>query len=123
MLDGSAHAAPVSISSAEHYVWGGDCEGWHLLKRDELSVIQERVPPGRREVKHYHSMSRQFFYILDGEAAMVIGDEQVRLKKGEGVEVPPGLPHQFRNESGADTIFIVISCPKSHGDRVNVEPS
>jgi hypothetical protein len=36
----------VSLENAEHYNWGGACDGWHLLKSAALSVIQESVPPG-----------------------------------------------------------------------------
>ena len=110
---------PISTSNAEHYTWGGDCDGWHLLRRDDLSVIQERVPPGRAEVRHYHNLSRQFFYILEGTGTMAIGEETVTLHKGEGIEIPPQVPHQFRNESEEDVVFLVVSAPKSHGDRVN----
>jgi len=110
---------PISTSNAEHYTWGGDCDGWHLLRRDDLSVIQERVPPGRAEVRHYHNLSRQFFYILEGIGTMVIGEETVTLRKGEGIEIPPQVPHQFRNESREDVVFLVVSAPKSHGDRVS----
>ena len=39
----------ISIENAEHYIWGEINDGWHLLKRDDMSVIQERVPP---QVKH-----------------------------------------------------------------------
>ena len=89
---------PVSIANAEHYLWGEHSDGWHLLKRDDVSVIQERVPAGKAELMHYHKISRQFFYILEGEG-------QIRLE----------------NDSGIDVIFLVISVPKSHGDRINVE--
>lgn len=78
---------PISTSNAEHYIWGGDCDGWHLLQSDDLSVIQERVPPGRSEVRHYHNLSRQFFYILEGTGTMNIGEETVSLHKGEGIEI------------------------------------
>ena len=37
----------VSKKNAEHYVWGGDCDGWYLVKNDSLNVIEERLPPGR----------------------------------------------------------------------------
>lgn len=108
---------PVSTSNAEHYLWGGGCDGWHLLHRDDMSVIQERVPPGRSEVRHYHNLSRQFFYILAGTGTMIIGEETVTLHKNEGIEIPPQVPHQFRNESEEDVVFLVVSAPKSHGDR------
>ena len=56
----------VSIENAEHYIWGDICDGWHLLKREDISIIQERVPPGATEAMHYHNTARQFFYILEG---------------------------------------------------------
>lgn len=36
---------------------------------------------------------------------------------GEGLHVPPGAAHQMRNESGVEVGFLVVSSPKSHGDR------
>jgi mannose-6-phosphate isomerase-like protein (cupin superfamily) len=112
---------PVSISKAEHYTWGEGCDGWHLLKRDDVSVIQERVPPGKAEATHYHNVARQFFHILAGTGTMQVQDEIITLNKGEGIEIPPGVPHQFRNDSEEEVSFLVISVPKSHGDRVNLD--
>jgi len=112
---------PTSISHAEHYVWGDACDGWHLLKRDDLSVIQERIPAGAGEVMHYHTSSRQFFYILEGAASLRIEDRAFQLQTGDSLEVPPRVPHQIRNDSIRDLAILVISMPPSHGDRVNVE--
>ena len=108
----------VSILNAEHYLWGGACDGWHLLKRADVSVIQERVPAGSAEEMHYHQTARQFFFILEGRGTMVFKDHSVSLQKGEGLETPPGVPHQFSNLSDSDVIFLVISVPQSHGDRI-----
>jgi mannose-6-phosphate isomerase-like protein (cupin superfamily) len=110
----------ISTDNVEHYHWGDGCDGWHLLKRDDLSVIQERVPPGKFEVKHLHRKARQFFYILSGEATMIIGDERLALKASEGIEIPPNAIHQFRNDSNEDVVFLVVSSPQSHGDRENI---
>lgn len=111
---------PRSTGNAEHYIWGDECDGWHLVKRDDLSVIQERVPPGKSERKHYHTKARQFFYILQGTATLEVGDETATLNAREGIEIPPAIPHRLRNESHEDLVFLVISAPKSHGDRVNI---
>ena len=110
----------ISIENAEHYIWGEVCDGWHLLKRHELSIIQERVPAGGAEVMHYHTKSRQFFYILEGEAAIVFEDHVVVLTKGQGIEIAPQVKHQFANQSNEDVYFLVISVPSTHGDRVNL---
>jgi len=110
----------ISTENAEHYIWGEICDGWHLLKRDDLSVIQERVPTGGAEVMHYHNVARQFFYILEGEGTMVFEDHDLVLKKGQGLEIPPQVRHQFKNQSNADVHFLVISIPTTKGDRINL---
>lgn len=113
----------VSIETAEHYIWGELCDGWHLLKRADMSVIRERVPAGGAEVMHYHQKARQFFYILEGEATMTFGDREILLRKGEGIEIAPQVRHQFRNLSKADVHFLVVSVPSTRGDRINPAPA
>ncbi len=110
----------VDSSNTEHYSWGINCDGWHLVKRDDLSIITERVSPGESEQRHFHNCSRQFFYILGGEAVIEVGGERKILYALQGIEIPPGVPHQFRNESSLEVTFLVISAPRSHGDRVAV---
>ncbi len=110
----------ISTENAEHYIWGEVNDGWHLLKREDMSVIQERVPAGGAEVMHYHNTARQFFYILEGEGTMVFEDREVTLSNGQGLEIPPPVKHQFRNRSNADVHFLVVSVPTTRGDRINV---
>lgn len=109
--------ATVSIANAEHYHWGQSCEGWHLLALDDLSVIEERMPPGTFEQRHRHARARQFFYVLEGEATIELEGAVHRLQRGEGLHVPPGSAHQVRNDGAFDIRFVVVSSPKSHGDR------
>jgi len=110
----------ISIENAEHYVWGEVCDGWQLIKRDDMSLIQERVPAGGAEVMHYHNSARQFFYILEGEGMMIFEDHEVILRKGQGIEISPQAKHQFKNESNVAVQFLVISVPSTKGDRINV---
>ena len=56
----------IDKESAPHYGWGEGCDGWHLVRTPELSVIQERMPPGTSEVRHRHGRARQFFFVLSG---------------------------------------------------------
>jgi mannose-6-phosphate isomerase-like protein (cupin superfamily) len=110
----------ISTGNAEHYRWGDACDGWHLLAGDDLSVIEERMPPGTAEQRHRHAKARQFFYVLDGEAVLELEGTSHVLRSGQGLHVPPGVPHQMRNESAHELRFLVVSAPKSHGDRVAV---
>lgn len=108
---------PISTATADHYVWGEICDGWHLVRTGELSIIEERMPPGSAEQRHWHQHARQFFYVLEGELTMQFDDRATVLKPRQGIEIAPGLPHQAKNPSKTDTRFLVISQPPSHGDR------
>jgi mannose-6-phosphate isomerase-like protein (cupin superfamily) len=109
----------INKSTAEHYLWGNGCDGWHLVKNSQLSVIQERMPAGTSEVCHFHHDAQQFFYILAGEAVMEVDGRPIVLTAGEGLWIPAGTFHQMRNNSGDEVHFLVISQPPSHGDREN----
>ncbi|MBL8378370.1 MAG: cupin domain-containing protein [Burkholderiales bacterium] len=107
--------------TAEHYRWGGVCDGWRLLDRPDLSVIQERIPPSAGEVRHYHARARQLFYVLEGTLDIDIDCRVHHLARGDALEVPPGSTHRVRNTGDADVTFLVVSAPSTTGDRVNVE--
>jgi mannose-6-phosphate isomerase-like protein (cupin superfamily) len=111
----------VSRENAEHYRWGVDCDGWHLVKDKQLSVIEEFMPPGAAEVRHYHKHSQQFFYILTGEVLMEIDGENMLIPAGSGIRILPGVRHQIRNPSSGPVRFLVVSQPASHGDRIDEE--
>ncbi|MBX2873898.1 MAG: cupin domain-containing protein [Saprospiraceae bacterium] len=111
----------ISTKNAQHYKWGSDCEGWHLLNSPQLSVIQEKMPPGTKEVKHYHEQSEQVFFILAGRATFTLDQETFILEPQESLHIPIRTPHQIQNNSKQDLHFLVISHPKAHGDRILLE--
>jgi mannose-6-phosphate isomerase-like protein (cupin superfamily) len=106
--------------NAEHYTWGTGCDGWRFLNRPDLAVIQERIPPGLGEVLHYHSRSRQLFYVLEGELEIERDGEKEHLAKGDSLEIAPMQHHRVTNTSDADAHFLVISSPSTINDRVNL---
>lgn len=109
---------PVSTANAEHYAWGDHCDGWHLVRTPELSIIEEKLPPRASETRHYHIYAQQFFYVLEGELTMEVERENFVLRAGEGIEIAPGKAHQARNSGAEATRILVTSQPPSHGDRV-----
>ena len=110
----------TSIEVAEHYTWGKRCDGWHLVKSKNLSVIQECIPSGMSEDRHYHTKSEQFFYILSGIATMEMNNEIFIIEKNQGIHIPKGKAHKLKNNHQSDLIFIVSSTPPSHDDRIEV---
>jgi mannose-6-phosphate isomerase-like protein (cupin superfamily) len=130
MSESSTHASvPVdagnvlrvtSNANAEHYVWGNQCDGWHLVRTPSLGVIAERMPAGTFEVAHRHNKAQQFFFVLSGELTLESNGVRVTIRAREGAHVAPMVVHQALNVSDAAVEFLVISEPPSHGDRVNV---
>ena len=114
---------PVVVSSdtTPPYPWGTGCFGWHLVQAAGLSVIEEEMPPGTREVRHLHEQSRQFFYVLHGHLTIECDGVDHQIGAHCGLEVAPSTVHQVRNDSDGDVGFLVVSQPPTHGDRVVVE--
>jgi mannose-6-phosphate isomerase-like protein (cupin superfamily) len=108
----------VSLESAEHYTWGDHCDGWHLVKTPELSVILERMSPNTSEVRHAHARARQFFFVLEGQLTLEVEQQRFTLGPQQGLEIAPGQVHQAINFGSDDLRMIVISQPHSHGDRI-----
>lgn len=109
-----------STENSEHYTWRNDCDGWHLLKTNSLSIIQEKMPPKTEENLHFHSKSQQFFFILKGIATFEVNNEIIVVQENQGLHIKPNEQHRIFNKSNFDLEFIVISEPKSHGDRTNL---
>jgi mannose-6-phosphate isomerase-like protein (cupin superfamily) len=112
----------TNTKSAEHYKWGGpqgtDCDGWHLVKTAELSIIEEFMPPGTAEKRHSHARAHQFFFVLEGELTLEVEDRTYVLNAGDGLEISPSQRHQAFNRSAKSTRILVTSQPPSHGDRI-----
>ena len=108
---------PISARSAEHYIWGEGCDGWLLTSDKDLLVIQERMPAGTSEVRHFHRYAKQFFFVLEGQLTMEKAGDVVEIGPRQGIQIDPGVPHQARNTMDEDVVFLVISAPSSWGDR------
>lgn len=105
----------------KHYHWGSDCDGWNLVDEDSLSVKQELMPAGTREVKHFHRTAQQFFYILKGRATIEIEDSIIEINKDEGLHIDAGKKHWISNTGNEDLEFILCSQPSTKNDRINCE--
>ncbi|MBD7966767.1 cupin domain-containing protein [Paenibacillus gallinarum] len=106
--------------SAEHYIWGAGCDGWKLVNDPRLSIIHEKMPPSTCESRHYHELARQFFFILSGVVELEVDGVIYTLSQQEGMEVHAGAPHQIFNRTEEDVESLVISSPRTAGDRVEL---
>jgi len=60
---------------------------------------------------HHHANSTELFYLLDGTAQLLSGDQVVTAERGDLVIVPPGLSHAFAAAPGHDADILIVITP------------
>ena len=116
----SQHLLAVGRDTVASSRWMEVCEGWTLLAQGDLHVMLERMPASTREVRHWHAATRQFYFVLRGQASVVVGDDVVFLEAEHGIEIPAGVVHQMRARGERPLEFLVISTQPPRGDRVDL---
>jgi len=84
-----------------------------------FSVGMVILPPGGKSQPHSHETAQEIWYVLEGEAEFVIGEEKGRAKKGDIVYGPEKVTHTLFNLSETKPFkALLILCPG--GDESNV---
>ncbi|SFJ78539.1 Mannose-6-phosphate isomerase, cupin superfamily [Streptosporangium canum] len=60
---------------------------------------------------HHHAGSAELFYLLEGTAQLLSGDQVVTAERGDLVIVPPGLAHAFAAAPGEDADILIVITP------------
>ena len=71
-------------------------------------LVQVYLKKGSMIPKHAHE-SEQMTYILQGALKVVVGGEQMTVREGEVLHVPPWIPHQA--EALEDTFELDVFSP------------
>lgn len=90
---------------------GGDLIHVKVSTQDSSGALFMTEQPisrrGSGPPKHYHEEQDEWFYCLEGEYVVEIGDERFRLKPGDSVLGPRRVPHAFVYDgSGPGRILI-----------------
>lgn len=103
---------PISPDTARRSTWDDGCTVWHLVDRSDLSVVQESLAAGSATRTHAHDRSREYFHVLSGRAVVAVGPRTTEVTAGSGIEIPPRVRHQIRNETDEELLLLVVSAPK-----------
>jgi mannose-6-phosphate isomerase-like protein (cupin superfamily) len=110
---------PISKATAPAFDWRDGYKGWNLVSLAELHIVQEWMPPHAHEVAHIHESTHQFYFVLAGEAHVVLNGHHYILRAHEGIEIPLGAVHQMKTDE-LEVEFLVISSGPPRDDRVDV---
>ena len=69
------------------------------------------VPPGGGPPPHVHSREEESFYVLEGEITFHVAGERLVAQAGMFANMPIGVPHSFKNDSGQPARMIISVAP------------
>lgn len=108
-------AAVARAATAEHYEMG---KGAIRLLLDAsqtggaLAVHWTELRDGMVGANpHLHHGSSELFYVLDGTAQMLAGDEVLTATTGDLIVVPPNVAHAFAAAPGNDAQLLIVITP------------
>jgi mannose-6-phosphate isomerase-like protein (cupin superfamily) len=93
-----------------------------LLDRTNAPVVRQSLAeaalePGSATTRHYHRLSEEIYFILEGEACIEINGETRDVTRGDAILIPPGDWHQIRaTETSALRFLCCCAPPYSHDD-------
>jgi mannose-6-phosphate isomerase-like protein (cupin superfamily) len=82
---------------------------------ENQSLAEARVPAGGATARHYHKLSEELYFILEGNGTMEIDGNARPVKVGDAILIPPGAWHQIT----ADRELVFLCCcapPYAHED-------
>ncbi|MEQ9670877.1 cupin domain-containing protein [Coleofasciculus sp. G2-EDA-02] len=65
--------------------------------------------------KHYHKKTTEYYYVLNGSGHISLDDDIQPIKKGDLIEIEPGVKHQAI-EGELPLEILVIEVPPAIGD-------
>lgn len=75
------------------------------------SFVHVVIPPNMSSPAHYHKVSEETYYLLKGEARMIIDGQEFYLLSGQACLIMPEEVHQIFNDQDSDLEFLTISAP------------
>jgi HAD superfamily hydrolase (TIGR01509 family) len=87
-------------------------------KVKNVTLAEAVVFRGRSTMAHQHKRTEEIYYFTQGRGTMIFnGKVKFKVKKGDGVLIPPGTTHKVIN-TGSEDIKILCVCapPYSHDD-------
>ncbi len=82
-----------------------------LHNSEHVQVSMVTLQPGEALKRHVTPVD-VFFYVLEGEGIVEIGDEQEQVSRDMLIDSPARIPHRLLNEGDAVFRFLVVKTPR-----------
>jgi mannose-6-phosphate isomerase-like protein (cupin superfamily) len=90
----------------------------------QQSLAEARLPPGASTAPHFHRLTEEIYFILEGSGRMTVDDESRLVTAGDAIAIPPRAVHTITNVGSTTLRFLCCCAPGyEHEDTVLVESS
>ena len=69
------------------------------------------IEPAGKSSQHFHKMSEESYYILEGEARLSIDGQETRLSAGQACLILPQSTHDITNVGSGNLVIIAVCTP------------
>ncbi|MFQ3577795.1 MAG: cupin domain-containing protein [Verrucomicrobiia bacterium] len=86
---------------------------------ENQSLAEASLVAGQHTAPHFHRVSEEFYFILEGSGTVMVADEVKQVGVGDAILIPPGTVHTIK--AACDLRFLCCCAPPySHEDTVLV---
>ncbi len=82
-----------------------------LYDNENAQAVHIELKPGEALKKHITPVD-VFFYVLEGNGRVEIGDEQVEVSRDMLIESPAKIPHRLLNPGNGTFRVLVVKAPR-----------
>lgn len=82
-----------------------------MFKSKNLMLGLNCLEPGQEQHAHTHDEQDKFYYVVEGVADFVVGEEERTAGEGMVVWAPAGVPHGVTNNSKKRLVLLVGISP------------
>ena len=103
---------PTVIRPAEHATWTPDRMGKSTLYQStHLLVGLNAFEPGQSHALHAHAGMDKVYVVVEGEGLFLLADRQLKMRAGDLLVAPDGVPHGVANNSAARLLVMALLAP------------
>lgn len=97
----------------DHRPWG-----YYRILADEPDHKVKRIVvyPGQRLSLQRHSRRSEHWYIIKGQAAITLNEEERYFDSGQSVDIPQRVWHRVMNPGNEDMVFIEVQTGDYFGE-------
>ena len=75
------------------------------------SLAEATIPAGTATMEHYHKVSEEIYYILEGGGLMRLEGEEQAVIPGDAIAIPPGKRHNIINTGDVPLRLLCCCAP------------